>query len=192
MMKIGKILSLAMALGLTTTVIAGEQMKMKIAVVEDDGHDAIRIELDSDDIGFNLEELQEGESRSIVDKSGQSILVTRKADGFTFDVDGKTIDMPMLGGDHDSLVWTDEDGDTDVDVHIMRKAMFMGEDHMGSTMIMSAKPIDEATQQIIKSALESSGHDSDVSFVTHGAHHAAGHDGAHQVKVIRKVIEIKE
>ena len=79
-MKIGKILSLAMALGLATTAFAGEQMKMKIAVVEDDGHGDIRIELDSDDIGFNLEELQEGESRSIVDKSGQSIVVTRKAD----------------------------------------------------------------------------------------------------------------
>ena len=183
---------MAVALGLATIAFAGEQTKMKIAVVEDDGHGEIRIELDSDDIGFSLEELQEGESRSIVDKSGQSILVTRKADGFTFDVDGKTIDMPMLGGDHDSMVWVGEDGGADVDLHVMKMGAFMGEDHMGSTMIMSAEPIDEATQQIIKSALESSGHDSDVSFVTHGAHHAAGHDGAHQVKVIRKVIEIKE
>ena len=191
-MKIEKILMMAVALGLATIAFAGEQTKMKIVVVEDDGDGAIRIELDSDDIGFNLEELQEGESRSIVDKSGQSILVTRKADGFTFDVDGKTIDMPMLGGDHDSMVWVGEDGGADVDLHIMKNATFFGEDHLGSTMIMSAKPIDEATQQIIKSALESSGHDSDVSFVTHGAHHAAGHDGAHQVKVIRKVIEIKE
>jgi hypothetical protein len=181
-----------MALGLATTAFAGEQMKMKIAVVEDDGHGEIRIELDSDDIGFNLEELQEGESRSIVDKSGQSIVVTRKADGFTFDVDGKTIDMPMLGGDHDSMVWVGEDGGADIDLHIMKNATFIGEDHMGSTMIMSAEPIDEATQQIIKSALESSGHDSEVHFVTHGAHHGAGHDGEHHVKVIRKVVEIKE
>jgi hypothetical protein len=59
-------------------------------------------------------------------------------------------------------------------------------------MIMSAEPIDEATQQIIKSALESAGHDSEVHFVTHGAHHGAGHDGEHHVKVIRKVIDIKE
>ena len=191
-MKIEKILMMAVALGLATIAFAGEQTKMKIVVVEDDGDGAIRIELDSDDIGFNLEELQEGESRSIVDKSGQSILVTRKADGFTFDVDGKTIDMPMLGGDHDSMVWVGEDGGADVDLHIMKNATFFGEDHMGSTMIMSAKPIDEATQQIIKSALESSGHDSDVNFVTHGTHHAAGHDGAHQVKVIRKIIEIEE
>ena len=191
-MKIGKILSLAMALGLATTAFAGEQMKMKIAVVEDDGHGDIRIELDSDDIGFNLEELQEGESRSIVDKSGQSIVVTRKADGFTFDVDGKTIDMPMLGGDHDGLVWVDKDGDADVDVHVMRNATFIGEDHMGSTMFMSADPIDEATQQVIKSALESAGHDSEVNFVTHGAHHGAVHSGDHQVKVIKKVVEIKE
>jgi len=191
-MKIEKILLMAVALGLATTALSGEQTKMKIAVVEDDGHGAIRIELDSDDIGFSLEELQEGESRSIVDKSGQSIVVTRKADGFTFDVDGKTIDMPMFDGQNNKMVWTDEDGDTDVDVHIMRKAMFMGEDNMGSTMIMSADPIDDATQQIIKSALESAGHDSEVDFVTHGAHHGTVHDGDHQVKVIKKVVEIKE
>ncbi len=191
-MKIGKILLLAAALGLATIAFAGEEMKMKVVVVEDGGDGEIRIDLDSDDIGFNLEELQEGESRSIVDKAGRSIVVTRKADGFTFDVDGKTIDMPMLGGDHNKLVWVDEDGDTDVDVHIMKNATFIGEDHMGSTMIMSADPIDEATQQVIKSALESAGHDSEVNFVTHGAHHGAVHGGDHQVKVIKKIVEIKE
>jgi hypothetical protein len=183
---------LAMAFSLAASAFAGEQIKMKVAVVEDDGHGEIRIELDSDDIGFNLEELQEGESRSIVDKSGQSIVVTRRADGFSFDVDGKTIDMPMLHGNHGDMVWVDEDGGADIDVHVMRNATFIGEDHMGSTMIMSAEPIDEATQQIIKSALESTGHDSEVHFVTHGAHHDAGQDGEHHVKVIKKVIEIKE
>jgi len=191
-MKIEKILMMAVALGLATTAFSGEQMKMKIAVVEDDGHGEIRIELDSDDIGFSLEELQEGESRSIVDKSGQSILVTRKADGFTFDVDGKTIDMPMLGGDHGSMVWVGEDGGADIDVRVMKMGTFMGEDHMGGTMIMSAEPIDEATQQVIKSALQSAGHDSEVNFATHGAHHGAIHGGDHQVKVIKKVIEIEE
>jgi len=59
---------LAMAFSLAASAFAGEQIKMKVAVVEDDGHGEIRIELDSDDIGFNLEELQEGESRSIVDR----------------------------------------------------------------------------------------------------------------------------
>jgi hypothetical protein len=191
-MKIGKILLLVMAFGLVTTAFAGDKTKMKIVVVEDSGDGEIRIDLDSDDIGFNLDELQEGESRSIVDKSGQSIVVTRGAEGFTFDVDGKTIDMPMLGGDHDGLVWVNEDGDTDVDVHVMRNATFISEDHMGSTMIMSADPIDEATQQVIQSALESAGHDSEVNFVTHGAHHGAIHGGDHRVKVIKKVVEIKE
>jgi len=191
-MKIGKILLLVMALGLSTIAFAGEEMKMKIIAVEDSGDGEIRIDLDSDDIGFSLDELQEGESRSIVDKSGQSIVVTRKADGFSFDVDGKSIDMPMLRGNHGDMVWVDEDGGADIDVHVMRNATFIGEDHMGSTMIMSVEPIDEATQQIIKSALESAGHDSEVHFVTHGAHHNAGNDGEHHVKVIKKVIEIKE
>ena len=191
-MKIGKILLLAAALGLATTAYSGEATKMKMVVVEDGGDGEIRIELDSDDIGFNLDELQEGESRSIVDKSGQSILVTRTAEGYTFDVDGKTIDMPMLGGDHDKMVWVDEDGDTDVDFHVMRKAKFIGEDHMDSTMIMSAEPIDEATQQVIKSALKSAGQDSEVHFITHETHHGAGHGGKHQIKVVKKVVEVQE
>jgi hypothetical protein len=191
-MKIGKILLLAAALGLATSAYSGEATQMKIIVVEDSGEGEVRIDLDSDDIGFNLDELQEGESRSIVDKSGQTILVTRKADGFSFEVDGKVIDMPMLDGDDDKLVWVDEDGDADVDFHVMRKAKFIGEDHMGSTMIMSAEPIDEATQKVIKSALESAGHDSEVHFITHEAHHGAGHGGKHQVKVVKKVAEAQE
>lgn len=191
-MKIVKILLLAAALGLVTTAYSGEATKMKIVVVEDSGDGEVRIDLDSDDIGFNLHELQEGESRSIVDKSGQTIVVTRKADGFSFDVDGKVIDMPMLSGDHDELVWVEEDGDTDVDFHVMRKARFIGEDHMGSTMIMSAGPIDEATQEVIKSALTSAGHDSEVHFITHEAHHGAGHGGKHRVKVVKKVVEAQE
>ena len=198
-MKIGKILLLAAALGLATTAYSGEATKMKIVVVEDSGDGEVRIDLDSDDIGFNLHELQEGESRSIVDKSGQTILVTRKADGFSFDVDGKVIDMPMVGGDHDKLVRVDEDGDTDVDFHVMRKAKFIGEDHMDSTMIMSAEPIDEATQEVIRSALKSAGQDSEVHFITHETHHSAGHGGKHaghggkhQVKVVKKVVEVQE
>jgi hypothetical protein len=191
-MKTGIILPLALALGLAATAFAGEEMKMKIAVVEDGSDGEIRIELDSDDIGFNLDELQEGETRSLVDKSGQSILITRTAEGYTFDVDGETIDMPMLGGDHEKLVWVEGDGGADVDVHVVRKAKFIGEDHMGSTMIMSAEPIDEATQQVIKSALGSAGHDGEVHFVTHNMHHGAKHGGEHQVKVIKKVVEVKE
>ena len=191
-MKIGKILLLAAALCLATTAYSGEATKMKMVVVEDGDDGEIRIDLDSDDIGFNLDELQEGETRSIVDKSGQSILITRTAEGYTFDVDGKTIDMPMLDGDHDKMVWVDEDGDTDVDFHVMRKAKFIGEDHMDSTMIMSAEPIDEATQQVIKSALKSAGQDSEVHFITHETHHGAGHGGKHQIKVVKKVVEAQE
>ena len=191
-MKSGRILLLAMALGLATSAFAGEETHMKIAVVKDDGAGDVRIELDSDDIGFNLDELQEGESRSVVDKSGQSILITRTAEGYTFNVDGETIDMPMLVGDHDEVVWVDEDGETDVDFHVMRKAKFIGEDHMGSTMIMSAEPIDETTQQVIKSALESAGHEGEVHFATHEMHHRGRHGGGHQVKVIKKVVEAEE
>ena len=108
------------------------QTKMRIAVVDDRADGEIRIELDSDEIGFNLHDLQVGENRSIVGKSGQSILVTRQEDGFVFDVDGNTIEMPVFDGDH---------------------------------------------------------HGSEVDFISHEQHHG---DGKHQVKVIRKTVEIEE
>jgi len=36
--------------------------------------------------------MQVGDNRSVVDKNGRSILVTRAEENFSFDIDGKTID----------------------------------------------------------------------------------------------------
>jgi len=165
------------------------QTKMRIAVVDDRADGEIRIELDSDEIGFNLHDLQVGENRSIVGKSGQSILVTRQEDGFVFDVDGNTIEMPVFDGDHHGAVWVGDGSAEEVDVHVMKDMKFVNATSMDGIMIMSGKPIDEATQQAIKSLLESAGHGSEVDFISHEQHHG---DGKHQVKVIRKTVEIEE
>lgn len=171
-------------LGLATAALAGEdaRTKMKIAVIEGDGEGETRIELDSDELGFNLHDMQEGENRSIVDKNGRSILVTREADGFSFEVDGKTIKMPAFHGRHHGPVWIDGE---DVDVHVMRDMKFKGMHDPNHIMIMSGKPIDEATQQAIKSLLESAGHDSDVRFVDRESRPG----GPHRIKLIEKKIE---
>ena len=170
---------------------ASEEVKTKMHVELINGsHDgAFRIELDSDEMGFNLHDMQVGENRSVIDKSGRSILVTRAEDGFVFNVDGETIEMPNFTGEHHGAVWIDSDIDTDVDVHVVKDVQFSMAGSTDGIMIMSGKPIDEATQQAIKSLLESTGHGSEVNFINHEQRHS---DGAHQVKVLKKVIEKKD
>lgn len=173
-----------------TTVWSGEEMRhtMKIAIVEADGDSETRIELDSDDLGFNLHEMQVGENRSIVDKEGRSILITRGEENFSFEVDGKTIDMPLFGGHDGANVWVSKGEfapDFDVDVRVMHEGMAPMAMGLEGVMIVSEKEIDEATQQIIRTALESTGHEN--------VHFAGGHEGGpHRVHVISKVVEVTD
>jgi hypothetical protein len=172
---------------------AGEkgQHKIEIQVIADDGDGETHLTLDSDDLGFSLEDMQVGENRSITDKAGRPVLITRTDDGYSFDVDGKIIDMPALGKhrDHgDANVWISK-GDmaphADVDVHVMHDSAASNVviDTMDGegVMIFSGKEIDDATQQIIRTALESTGHES--------VHFAGGDgDAPHGVHVFKKII----
>ena len=165
-MAFSKIVVSVAAIGLFGVAIAQDQTRVQIEVIADDtDHEVVRIELDSDDMDFNLHDMQEGENRSIVDKDGRAILVTRNADGYSFDVDGKTIDMPLMADGHHGKVGKPV--------------------HMDGTMIMTGKPVDEATQQAIRSLLESAGHGSEVRFVDREGIHEK-----HQVHVIEKRVEI--
>lgn len=120
-MKFRNIVSIAAATLLASAAVAGEEMhtKMKIAVVDGSDDGEVRIELDSDELGFNLHDMQVGENQSIVDSSGRSVLVTREADGFAFNVDGETIKLPELDAENDA-VWVERaHDDSDVDVHVV-------------------------------------------------------------------------
>jgi hypothetical protein len=176
-MKLRNVSLVLFSLGLASIALAGEEMKTRMAItmVDDDSNWAVRLDLDSDDLGFNLHDMQEGENRSIVDKSGRNILVTREADGYKFDVEGKTIKMPLFAGQHHGAVLL---GDYDVSIADAHS--------MNGVMIVSEKPIDEATQQAIKSMLESTGHGSEVRFIDA----SATHGGPHMFKVIEKKAEL--
>jgi len=193
MINLKMIASTVAVLCFAAASFASEEVKTKMhfELIGDNSDGAIRIELDSDAMGFNLHDMQVGENRSIVDESGKSILVTREEDGFVFNVDGETIEMPDFGGEHHGAVWVDaeHDLDVDVDVHVMKDVNFIKAESMDGIMIMSGKPIDEATQQAIESLLQSAGHDGDVNFIDHEKHRT---DGEHQVRVLKKVIEKKD
>ena len=158
-----------------TAAYSGEQEhhKMEIKVIADDGDGATHLTLDSDELGFNLHDMQVGENRSIIDKEGRSILVTRTEENFSFNIDGKTIELPVFDGHGDGNVWASKvDHVEDIDVRVMHDAE--------GVMIFSGKEIDEATQQIIRTALESAGHEN-VQFA------GGGDGGPHGVHVVRKV-----
>ena len=176
-----------------------EHHKMEIKIISDEGGDETHMTLDSADLGFKLHELEVGESRSVVDKDGQSILITRGEENITIDVDGKTIDLPTIGGHKDGhanrMVWVskgDHDEDMDIDVQVIHDGMSSGDHTMVSkvfqsdgVMIISGKEIDGATQDLIRTALESTGHEN-VRF-------AGGDEGGpHGVHVIKKVVEVTE
>ena len=171
-MKILKVVLSIAALGLVGVAIAGDNAKTRIAIeLSDDGADEdVRIMFDNDDAGFNLHDMQVGENQSIVDKEGRPVLITRTAEGFEFEVDGKTIQMP------------------DVDGHVIRKhaggpphPMAMRDD----VVIVSGKKIDDATKQVIREALEAAGHES--------VHFTDGHGPAlHEVEVVTKVVEVSD
>jgi hypothetical protein len=180
-----------------TTVWSGEEshQKIEVKVISDDGGDTTRLVLDSDELGFNLHDMQVGENQSAIDKEGRAVLITRTEDGFSFEVDGKIIEMPAFDGLHEKNVWISEGEfapDVDVDVRVMHKGMGM---HPGmaphvmmedeGVMIISGKEVDAATQQVIRTALESAGHES-VHFM------GGGEGGPHQLRVIEKVVEVTD
>lgn len=165
-MKIKQITLLAITSLFAVVAFAGDKShhKMEIKVVSDDGDGETHVVLDSDDMDFDMHDMQVGENQSIVDKSGRPVLITRTEDGFALDVDGKTVEMPMIKAPHDRMA---------------PRAKMKSE----GVMIISGKEIDEATQQVIRSALEAAGHES--------VHFAGGHDGGpHEVRVVTKVVEV--
>ena len=93
-MKLRNIAFVVVTLGLAAAVLAGEDVKTKIAiaVVDSDGDGEVRFDLNSDDLGFDLHDMQEGENRSIVDESGRNILrIDRYLRSDTFS--GQTLPM---------------------------------------------------------------------------------------------------
>ena len=141
-MKTKTVISLVAATVLASAAFAGEEVhtKMKMVVVDASDDDATRIELDSDELGFDLHDMQVGENQAIVDSAGRNILVTREEDGFSIDVDGKTIKLPALDGSHDR-VWVQKLGnDEDIDVHVIHD-----EEHDGENIKIIKKKIEIKT-----------------------------------------------
>ena len=192
MMKMRDITMVTVSLLLASVSLAEEQVQSTITIEMDDGSDAgeFHLQLDSDDMGFDLHDLQEGETRSIVDESGRSILITREAEGIKLNVDGKTIDMPLFDGLHGAMIVNniDDIGDIDADVHVIRNVNHTSGFSPNDITIVSGAPIDDVTRGNIKSLLTSSGHSGEVQFIDRSA--AQGGHGVHKAVVISKEVAV--
>ncbi len=151
------------------------QSRFDIVVKTDDGTDPTVIAFSSDDVDFDIMDMQVGENRSFVDDEGRTIFITKQEDGLKLEVDGKTVEIPQIGQHELAFVH----GPHDIDVDIQRDVQIetLGD---GGVTIISGEEIGEATRQAIESILRSDGHEN-VNFIE------AGEPGQHRIhKVIRK------
>jgi len=190
-MKILKLAVMAVLLTFAATTFAQEEHEMKFEViVEEGGSDqSSRIHWTSDNADFDIQDMQVGESRSIVDDDGRAILITRGEDGFKMDVDGKTIDLPMMPGmgAHGAHMAFVDGGDMDVDVQVIGSSSgsFATSTGPEGVTIISGDTLDDSTRDSIRAVLQSAGHTDEVTFIDS----SGGSDGQH-VKVIRKHVEV--
>ena len=182
------------ALMLGAAAFAGEQhrMRVELAVEGDDGQS---FRFDAADAGFELHDLQIGESRTITAESGETAMVTRTEDGFEFDVNGKKIrmgdmatpiDPSMVHGEHDILVNVDED------VHVDKAVSIVKVEKSGvqpGVTIISGENLDETTRQQIRDVLSSSGHTGEVTFID-ATRSNGDHAQMERVHVITKEVDV--
>ena len=157
--------------------LAETEKRVEVRIASDD-EQVTEVRLSGAEMDFDLQEMQIGESRSVVDQSGRTVLITRKEDGYEFDVDGKKVDVPLLDGDYAHWVAGDElhVQDHDTDLH-----KIVTDDSSDEILIISGAALDSSTQESIRAVLASAGHESEVRFID------GGHgDGERHVKVIRK------
>lgn len=166
-----------------------EQREMKIVVAGASSDDSTTIHwIGSGDSGFDMQGMQVGETQSIVDESGRSILITRQEEGFKFDVDGRTIVVPDIGAHGEYLTLADgSDFTANFDVEIVGDHFATPTFGNSSVTIISGEPLDATTQESIKAVLQSAGRNDEVTFIDH----SSGSDGR-QITMFRKRVEIKQ
>ncbi len=146
-MNIAKVTTSLVAVGLFGVAVAQDETRVKIEVKTEDGTgDDVHIAIDGDELGVNLHDMQEGENQAIVDEQGRTILVTREADGFRFDVDGKSIKMPMLHGDGEDIMMIHAEHAENVDVHVVHDVVEVDGEHDGEHTVKIVKKVEVVSE----------------------------------------------
>lgn len=186
-----KYLVLFWAFLLATAAVAGEEQRTTIKIEideEDKGHRSFKF--DSEDAGFNLHDMAVGETRELTGESGNTAQVTRTEDGFVLDVDGEKIDLSDLhDADEARVVHMKINGDhKKMKKH--KKVRMIRTDDDDAVTIISGRAIDEETRERIREVLESAGQDGEVVFIDSSELQAGGAHGRHEVRVIKKDVDV--
>ena len=182
---------LLMALIMSIAVFAGEKQHTKIEIAVEGDEGSTEFSFDSDNAGFNLHDLEVGDTRKFDTDDGRAASVTRTEDGFEFDVDGQKIavndidqvhDMHLGGGDQHVFV---VEGVDDVKV--------VSSGGPGNVTLVTGATLDEATKLKIREVLTESGVPGEVLFIDGGEFESGGdakHGERRQVRVIKKEVNV--
>ena len=182
------------ALMLGAAAFAGEQHRMQVELAVD-GDESQGFRFDSANAGFEIHDLQVGESRTITGESGETAMVTRTQDGFEFDVNGKKIRMgdmatpihtATLHGEHDVLVNAGDDVNVEKAVKVVKIEKITADP---GVTIITGDSLDETTKQQIRDVLSSSGHTGEVTFVDANGSQGDGSQ-MERVHVITKEVDV--
>ncbi len=185
-----------------TAAVAGEERQTRIEIaVDDDAAGEQTFVFDSQEAGFDLHSLAVGESRTLTDKSGNIADVRRTADGFEFNVNGKTInvdDMPAMDGmhgAHDVEMHVDHADSTVTKTRDVKKVKIIKTGDAEGVTVISGREIDAATRERIREVLQSAGQDGEVQFIDGSelkADSGAEMHGRHEVRIIKKEVDVTD
>ncbi|MBT8136295.1 MAG: hypothetical protein KJO54_04685 [Gammaproteobacteria bacterium] len=144
---------------------AGDKRVEAYKFMFDGANGPVEVELNSDTMGFGLQELAPGDVRTTVTEDGSSITISRLDETFSLATDGEVFEIPARhgppsAGHREIMMMHHGDGKHPVLAH--RRASPDG------LMIVSSEPLDETTRATIRDALSAAGIVQDIDFVAPG------------------------
>lgn len=180
-------LSLAALLAGNLAIAGDRQTEMEL-VINDGAGDDVVIRIDSERDGFDLHDLQLGESRSVTTTDGQPVTVTRSEDSFDFNIDGRVVAMPVM---------EKRDGHHREEIRVVRHVSGGPVSESQGVTVISPTPLDDSTRASIAAALEAAGHSEirfvDVDGMPPHAMHPDGLElggGEDDVRIVRKEVRV--
>ena len=175
-----------------TAAVAGEEprTKVKIAIDGDDTEHRV-FRFDSQDSDVDLHELAVGESEVITDDDGNEVTVLRTEDGFEFDVEGETIEIAGLQGEHDFTMLHEVHEDEDIVVEKHKQVRVIKTKDSHGVTIISGDELDDDTRAKLEKVLEEAGKDGEILFLD--GSELGGDEQAHEkheVRVIKKKTDV--
>jgi hypothetical protein len=184
---------------IATAALAGEEPKMKIEVaVSGDGEEHKTFEWHGD--SSEIDDLEVGESKTIIDDDGNEVTMTRTEDGLEIEVDGKHIDIMHMGADIDIDVMHDkganvvihgEHDSEDVTIEKHKRVKIIRSHDSDGVTIISSDEIDDETRARLEEVLKDAGTDGSVIFID--GSELSGDEQAQskrEVRVIKKELDV--